>query len=381
MSHSNINSTYSSGYVPASSFSPGIWQGVNAVFPSQPGGGGLPPPAQYQHPQQQQASSPAAPYKKPSFKLRKSIQPRQPLTILCELAGSKPHFDFYDVPYEERERRAWQMGCDLEDIGCYECRCSAQGLEFIGEGATKSQARENVTEIAIQGLITAKCEMNDVEGGAGSNEDNCPWPQIASLALYKLYNDWQSQGYELPKELTSMSVCTDSRSSHYGASAGPRPEGNVNHREVNKAPLQILNEMAGKMQINVELECTGEVGTPSDKVFTFSVRIKDKLYSGQAKSKKLAKQAAASSAIADQNSWYCPPVKHPPPPGEHDQEEEEESVVVPPFKKKPTENDELMKRLYFGDDGEQNTSRNTPKIVFRELEDRGAQPGSHPTNI
>jgi len=141
-----------------------------------------------------------APYKKPSFKLRKSILPRQPLTILYELAGGKPQFDFYDVPYEERERRAWQMGCDMEDIGCYECRCRVQGMEFIGEGVTKNQAKESVTEIAIQGLIAGKCEMPEVEG-----EDHCPWPQIASLALYKLYHDWQSQGYELPRELTSLS--------------------------------------------------------------------------------------------------------------------------------------------------------------------------------
>ena len=31
------------------------------------------------------------------------------------------------------------------------------------------------------------------------SEDNCPWAAIASLALHKLYTDWQSQGYTLPK--------------------------------------------------------------------------------------------------------------------------------------------------------------------------------------
>lgn len=381
MSQSHLNAAYTSGYPSGPSYSAGIWQGVNTVFPSQPGDRpAVAPPPAYQY--QQQTSIPV-PYKKPSFKLRKSILPKQPLTILFELAGSKPHFDFYDVPYEERERRAWQMGCNLEEIGCYECRCSAQGMEFIGEGATKSQAKENVTEIAIQGLITAKCEMNDVEGGAGINEDNCPWPQIASLALYKLYSDWQNQGYELPRELTTIAVCTESQSSLYGSSEGGRPSANFSHREVNKAPLQVLNEMTGKMQISVELECTGEVGTPSDKVFTFSVRIKDKLYSGQAKSKKMAKQAAASSAIADQNSWYCPPVKHPPPPGEHEEDDgdEESDAAIPPLKKKPIEDDEGMKKVDFGDYGEHNISETTPKNVFGELEDRGAQPGSHPTNI
>ena len=31
------------------------------------------------------------------------------------------------------------------------------------------------------------------------SEDNCPWAAIASLALHKLFTDWQSQGYTLPK--------------------------------------------------------------------------------------------------------------------------------------------------------------------------------------
>ena len=40
-----------------------------------------------------------------------------------------------------------------------------------------------------------------------------------------------------------------------------------------------------------------------------------------------------------------------------------------------------MKKLYFGDDSDQGTSTSPPKIVCREPEDKGAQPGSHPKNI
>ena len=127
---SQIPATYSNSYSAGSSYSAGIWQGTNAVFPSIPGGN-LPG---------DRAPMPSAPGsgapssgsglltgKKPGFKLRRSILPKQPLTILHELSGNpKPSFDYYDVPYEERERRAWQMDCDVEEIGCYECRCSVQ---------------------------------------------------------------------------------------------------------------------------------------------------------------------------------------------------------------------------------------------------------------
>ena len=32
-----------------------------------------------------------------------------------------------------------------------------------------------------------------------ASEDYCPWPIIASLALYKMYEQWQQQGYVMPK--------------------------------------------------------------------------------------------------------------------------------------------------------------------------------------
>ena len=31
--------------------------------------------------------------------------------------------------------------------------------------------------------------------------DETPWAQLASLALFKLFNDWQAQGYIVPPEL------------------------------------------------------------------------------------------------------------------------------------------------------------------------------------
>ena len=32
-------------------------------------------------------------------------------------------------------------------------------------------------------------------------EDETPWLQLASLAMFKLFNDWQAQGYVIPNEL------------------------------------------------------------------------------------------------------------------------------------------------------------------------------------
>ena len=46
-----------------------------------------------------------------------------------------------------------------------------QGLEFISEGVTKSEAKTAVVEIAIQEMISPKCQKNE-DVGVGVNEDN-----------------------------------------------------------------------------------------------------------------------------------------------------------------------------------------------------------------
>lgn len=155
---------------------------------------------------------------------------------------------------------------------------------------------------------------------------------------------------------------------------------------VNKPPLQQLNELASKMKMTLQYDCVSEVGPPNNKVFTYAVKIGPKTFSGQAQNKKAAKQAAASAALASKDSWYCPPVHQPPVPGDDGAGEEGDTSgydpmsMLPPSKKRAAMDPE-MKKLYFGDDkaeGAPGTSE--PKITFREPQDKGTQPGSHPSN-
>jgi len=299
----------------------------------------------------------SGPPKRPAFKLRRSIQPRPTLSVLNELAaslGAKPLFEYLDVPMVERERRAWQGDMPVEEVGEYECKCTIGDLEFIAEGHTKPDAKHYVSELAVQGLIAKKCELNDTEG-VGNSEDNCPWAAIASLALHKLYTDWQSQGYTLPKELENLPV--DSGNSSGGGGGGP------SILEADKNALQRVNEMAGKMKITLDFELTGEVGPPNDKVFTMSVSVAGLTFSGTAKNKKAAKHAAASAALANRERWYKPPVvreiEEEVDEGEGeevggDEVEEEEDSTQPPSKKANVEAD---------------------------ADGKGSLPGSHPGNV
>ena len=41
-------------------------------------------------------------------------------------------------------------------------------------------------------------ESEKSKGGKRFAEDDVPWGSLASFALYKLFSEWQSQGYQLP---------------------------------------------------------------------------------------------------------------------------------------------------------------------------------------
>ena len=62
-----------------------------------------------------------------------------------------------------------------------------------------------------------------------------------------------------------------------------------------KHPVQLLNEMSGPLVY----EQTGQTGVPPNCIFTMAVTVNGTTYSGQGKSKKEAKKAAAISAVAE----------------------------------------------------------------------------------
>ena len=95
---------------------------------------------------------------------------------------------------------------------------------------------------------------------------------------------------------------------------------------------------------------------------------------------KFARQVAIRwKKVVDQ---YEPPVED----GEDQEgyEDNDESMAAddsaPPSKKRAPMDPE-MKKLYFGNDREDVKPSSKPKIVFKEPQDKGSQPGSHPSNI
>jgi len=278
-------------------FGGGYSQGSSSFVPPMPTQPYIPPA-------NSQPSS--ATLKQPSFKLRRSIRPKPALHLLNELlGGKKPSYEYYEVPYEEKERRAQRRNLPVDEVGDFDCLCTIENEQYFGDGLNKNDSKNAAAETAIQGEVIRRCSLNESERRA-PNEDNCPWVLLASLALHKMYDSWQSQGYSIPKELLNVpnDECLSVRP--------PTKSGNTNwmkkDEKSGKPPLQTLNEMISRCGFDTEFTLADESGTPNDKNFVFRLSINNNqhVYDGKGKSKKLAKNAAASAAVQDSDAWYVP---------------------------------------------------------------------------
>merc|ERR1719348_726286 len=157
-----------------------------------------------------------------NFRLKKLIVPKAPVMILHELLGSTVQFDVTD-PVPPHMPNMPML---------FTAKTVYQDNEFLGKGPTKSIAKNICAEQVLQFITTQSClqankngekmdteaaeeengeEQSEVNGDtkvAKSFETETPWSSLASLAMFKLFNDWQAQGYQLPPELVRGSGMT-----------------------------------------------------------------------------------------------------------------------------------------------------------------------------
>jgi len=226
---------------------------------------------------------PPPPSTKNCFKLRRSIAAKPPVTVLVELLAGKsqPKWEFIDNPedmvYDEALYEAGQV---------FTCKVSYGDEEYTGSASSKNEAKNVASEQAIKAILTNKC-YERVQNR--NNEDPTPWAALASLALHKLYTDWQSQGYVMPPDLTNIPG-TDNK-----PVAAERVPG-APLEPTDKHPVQLLNELSDKA---VEYEMVAKVGEGPGALFVMECKINDKTFKGQAKSKKEAKKDCALKVLEE----------------------------------------------------------------------------------
>jgi len=245
--------------------------------------------------------------KRNNFRLRKLIVPKAPLMVLNEMVGQVA-YTFVDNPPDVMAQMAQRPNmpplftakCQLED-----------GAIFFGTGPSKQIAKNICAEHAIQAVVVKKCEeskkmeQKNEEGAPlkpNQMEDETPWAQLASLALFKLFNDWQAQGYQIPSDLWKAPGNADSgpaapsvQEPAVEAKKAQQPAKKIPDNPTDRHPVQLLNELRGGVAYN----CVSEVGTTPNVVFTIATDIDGKTFTGEGNSKKVAKRACALQVLRD----------------------------------------------------------------------------------
>ena len=241
--------------------------------------------------------------KRTNFRLRKVIVPKAPLMVLNEMVGSV-NYTFIDTPMPMMPPNMGTVPVNL-----FTAQCVIEGETFTGTGPSKQIAKNICAEHAIQAVVVKKSEeaklkqQLDADGNPlkpNQMEDETPWAQLASLALFKLFNDWQAQGKTVPSDLWRVPDTTkdkdnnmDTSISIVGMTRTQKPAKKVPENPTDRHPVQLLNELRGGVLFNL----VSEVGASPNISFTIGVDVDGKTFTGDGKTKKEAKKNCAIEVL------------------------------------------------------------------------------------
>lgn len=239
-----------------------------------------------------------------NFRLRKILTPKSPLMVLNEIVGGV-NYTFVDTPTS-------MLTPGIPHL--FTAQCVVEGETFSGTGPSKQIAKNICAEHVIQFVVTKKCTEPKVKVEEADPtakppmEDDTPWLQLASLALFKLFNDWQAQGFVIPNELMK-SPNENTTGNGNGASAGsmdvnmanappatkqkPKEAKKMPDNPTERHPVQLLNELRGGVTFTV----VGSSGVTPNIIFTMGCEIEGTQYTGVGRNKKDAKKHCAMEAL------------------------------------------------------------------------------------
>lgn len=194
----------------------------------------------------------------------------------------------------------------------YTVEIEVEGKIYRGHGMSKMSAKQAASENALKAVLLEKLEQNNLkinpdntlssdgtqegsidvtmkeesvagdvtnpeEQAAGPKpvqgrrliEDDVPWGSLASFALFKLFSEWQSQGFQLPPSGLPPVF-------HKATGAKKLPD------DANKKhPVQLLNQIRPGSQYSESRE-----GAPPNLTFKFTVSVDGQTFMGVGSNKK-----------------------------------------------------------------------------------------------
>jgi len=266
--------------------------------------------------------------KRINFRLRKLLSPKSPLMVVNEMVGSVT-YNFIDAP------AGGGMAPGIPHL--FTAQCVVDDQTFSGTGPSKQIAKNICAEHVIQYVVTKKCNENrnkpmvqemaqpdvkpNVDFGVGDDgtappgddvttkngsynkqiEDETPWLQLASLALFKLFNDWQAQGYVIPAELLKnpndpnnpTNIPQQDVPMTTAPPKAPKKPKEIPTNPTDRHPVQLLNELKGGVVFSV----VGTTGVTPNIIFTMGCEVDGQQYQGVGRNKKDAKKHCAMEAL------------------------------------------------------------------------------------
>jgi len=241
-----------------------------------------------------------------NHRLANLLKPKAPINVLAELTKQG------EVTFEKAISD--QVSRLIKVSALYDSKT------FEGVGPTKNIAKNICSEAILQYIAFKACERDaakeDIPKGSHGEEET-PWTALASVALFKMFNDWQAQGAVLPSVLmkgtpaagpgaTDMTGDVQMKEAN-GApkpkkSAKPRAEKTLPEDAATRHPVSMLHEMCGSM----DYETVSEGLTPN-VVYHMSVLVQDQKFTGTAKTKKEAKKNCAMEVMRNIFGVNYPP--------------------------------------------------------------------------
>ena len=213
--------------------------------------------------------------------LRRLIFPKAPWTILEELSKNlqlELNYKFLE-PVEE------------EGMKLIPCEVTVSGDSYHGTAPEKEISKNMAAEMALQAYVVHAVNNTPTTPEVSDPLDNAPWSALASLGLFKLFNDWQSRGFALP-----MMNQPQQQQSPAKANKGETqsdfvmsPCKKLPDDPTSKHPVMLINEVYP----GLEYDCGLRGG---NELFSVTVTIDGKKFTGQGRSKKDAKKECAMAA-------------------------------------------------------------------------------------
>ena len=219
-------------------------------------------------------------------KLRRVIYPKTPVWILRELAMELNTEEIYSYsePVDEI--------VEGQNMKLIPCEVQINGGIYYGSGPDQEISQMLAAENAIQGLTAQAITGAPPNAETSDPLDNAPWAALASLGLFKLFNDWQNRGFGLPLHTTPSAMSAGRAVEHESSSQVARSCKNMPEDPTSKHPVSLLNEVFP----GTPMTCT--INQEKDQ-FEMSACIQGKTFVGVGRSKKEAKKLCAMEALKE----------------------------------------------------------------------------------